>query len=74
MSTEQELQELIKSYRYTVIALCVIIILTMVIFAGTLLVYVPALISNQRAEEAPVMIKQALAEFFAENEVMITEP
>lgn len=72
MSTEEELSSLIRSYRFTVLVLSGCIIATMLVFAYVSFLYVPALISEQRAKEAPAMVKQALTEFFAENEVYIT--
>lgn len=74
MSTDAEIINLIRSYRFTVVVLAACIILTMLVFSWVMLVYIPSLISEQRAEEAPKMIKEALGEYFAENEVMITTP
>lgn len=71
---DAEIINLIRSYRFTVMVLAGCIILTMLVFAWVMLVHIPALISEQRAEEAPALIKQALTEYFAENEVMITTP
>lgn len=74
MSTDAEIINLIRSYRFTVVVLAACIILTMLVFSWVMLVYIPSLISEQRAEEAPKMIKEALGEYFAEHEVMITTP
>lgn len=67
MSTDAEIINLIRSYRFTVVVLAACIILTMLVFSWVMLVYIPSLISEQRAEEAPKMIKEALGEYFAEN-------
>lgn len=41
MNTEKELHALIRSYRYTVLVLSGVIVLTMVAFAGIVMVFVP---------------------------------